>query len=547
MFICIKQIEPCKKCNCTFIDPRVLPCAETICNDCIDDTEETYKCFFCKQKHTIPKPDGFPKNSPLANLLSKPTIKDARGCENVCEFYNLYEKTQSVLYKLEIQLKDPDFTVEKYYSDLQNQMDLNVEIQIETLQKLHHEMTDKLSELKESKRHNLGELSKIKSQMDPHRQKFNQEFKPLSSHCANVDSLIDQMPNLRELFSQLKAIEEAVDETFRKCCGKFNPANVIISRKNAGVSVEPRQKFKFNSLTTSDRVRCFALKKCFFLLHPPGVLNFYDLDLNILCAKQLDQTICNISLFKPLEMFVMYTYDEMLIWKLTSDRIPVIAHRENHARICCSYFRSPVELFSVESLRNQSLSKNLYVDGYKTQFELNFDVQSIVSVEADDIFLCSEDDYFVHYSLANRRVVNKTAFSDVFGKSFTGAHSIRVFLTFEKNIKIFVYKNILIFFDTVKNSETNRIILRSDCLGCVQANNFLFIVDKLGGCLKSYPNVGQQEALVWFDEEIKKCHLETMPQGILCKLDFSGASRVFLMAFEKLATILQHENSFISF
>jgi hypothetical protein len=61
----------CQLCSNAYTDPRILPCGETACNDCIEhlaDTQNDFTCVFCQQKHSLPK-EGFLVNRILLKLI----------------------------------------------------------------------------------------------------------------------------------------------------------------------------------------------------------------------------------------------------------------------------------------------------------------------------------------------------------------------------------------------------------------------------------------------------------------------------------------------
>ena len=55
------------------VDPRILPCAKSLCNRCIDfwtdqDIEKEVKCQLCNKIHETPN-EGFPINITLQEML----------------------------------------------------------------------------------------------------------------------------------------------------------------------------------------------------------------------------------------------------------------------------------------------------------------------------------------------------------------------------------------------------------------------------------------------------------------------------------------------
>ena len=67
-----KHLE-CPVCMDIFRDPRILPCAHTICNGCLESLihGSSIECPVCRAKHAIPpnKTNGFPSNLVVAGMI----------------------------------------------------------------------------------------------------------------------------------------------------------------------------------------------------------------------------------------------------------------------------------------------------------------------------------------------------------------------------------------------------------------------------------------------------------------------------------------------
>ncbi len=64
----INSILNCKKCSNRYEEPRILPCGNTICHECVTTEKNEYSCYFCEKNHEKPV-DGFPINKSLGELL----------------------------------------------------------------------------------------------------------------------------------------------------------------------------------------------------------------------------------------------------------------------------------------------------------------------------------------------------------------------------------------------------------------------------------------------------------------------------------------------
>jgi hypothetical protein len=84
----ISDAITCSICSDIYLDPRILPCGETVCEPCIKVETE---CHFCKKVHFAPH-NGFPKNAAIQKLI----IKDAEfACQN-----RILEQLRSKLAKI---------------------------------------------------------------------------------------------------------------------------------------------------------------------------------------------------------------------------------------------------------------------------------------------------------------------------------------------------------------------------------------------------------------------------------------------------------------
>jgi hypothetical protein len=78
MFYEVDKIEAnlnCPQCGDRFRVPRILPCGKTICQNCLDDLNETkrdminvIRCPLCRRSHTVPD-EGFILNEFIVKCL----------------------------------------------------------------------------------------------------------------------------------------------------------------------------------------------------------------------------------------------------------------------------------------------------------------------------------------------------------------------------------------------------------------------------------------------------------------------------------------------
>jgi ribosomal protein L29 len=82
----INQLLKCEQCNQRYIQPRNLPCGESICTNCLEKLMEEQpakqsgklKCCYCREDHNIPE-RVFPISKKLEKLLETKPNEIYRG------------------------------------------------------------------------------------------------------------------------------------------------------------------------------------------------------------------------------------------------------------------------------------------------------------------------------------------------------------------------------------------------------------------------------------------------------------------------------------
>ncbi|CAF1125302.1 unnamed protein product, partial [Brachionus calyciflorus] len=124
--------------------PRILPCAESVCINCIDEhaKEKHLKCFFCHETHTIPSL-GFPINKSLLKILNSIDTNIYRGA--VFEHFKSHLKNvEDLVDFLECDLECGKSKIHQYCDGLRNQIDINIDQQIKLLNDTRDELFDEL-------------------------------------------------------------------------------------------------------------------------------------------------------------------------------------------------------------------------------------------------------------------------------------------------------------------------------------------------------------------------------------------------------------------
>ena len=143
----INIIKICKKCNKEYIDPRLLPCGNSMCNFCIKETFSKslkMKCILCKKIHKIPA-KGFPKNKAIKLLLNKKSkiIYRSSKDENLRE---LIDQLQEKLDNFNFIKTQGDFIIKSHFSSLRNELQLQTELLIEKVNKFSDDLMNSINE-----------------------------------------------------------------------------------------------------------------------------------------------------------------------------------------------------------------------------------------------------------------------------------------------------------------------------------------------------------------------------------------------------------------
>lgn len=90
----VEEALTCFICSFRLVDPRILPCGQTACHECIQSltTKKLFKCKKCGSNHEIPSKTGFPSNLMASKLILNVKLKDQASSH--------HEKYQGKLQKL---------------------------------------------------------------------------------------------------------------------------------------------------------------------------------------------------------------------------------------------------------------------------------------------------------------------------------------------------------------------------------------------------------------------------------------------------------------
>jgi hypothetical protein len=144
----ISEELQCFKCKERYEDPRVLPCGQSLCHECILElrtsaNQKIIPCVFCLKPHQIPSDEGFTPNVFINKLLAKKPLQIFRG-KAIEDFKKLLEsineKTASYFYEKKNQVN----TIKEHCSTVRNEIDIATENLIVEVNNLRDNLLDQL-------------------------------------------------------------------------------------------------------------------------------------------------------------------------------------------------------------------------------------------------------------------------------------------------------------------------------------------------------------------------------------------------------------------
>jgi hypothetical protein len=174
----------CKHCEGRLVEPKLLPCGETICSSCeasIQVNDRMFDCLVCKDKHDMPK-NGLPINKSLFKLLSFMPTNVSRG-----KSYDLLEKLLDEMQKktsfIKIGIENSNDFVKEHCMNLRSDVQLTAE---EVILQVNEITTKIIEEIDEYEKELIEFNNTNKESLDA----FNKIVKEMESfHAINTEYL----------------------------------------------------------------------------------------------------------------------------------------------------------------------------------------------------------------------------------------------------------------------------------------------------------------------------------------------------------------------
>jgi hypothetical protein len=166
MFLSTQEILHCQNCQKKYDEPKILPCGNTICNNCIktfltnkkekkktqsqksnshkilngyEMLSNEFKCLMCEENHEFPPDNAFPTNQQILKLLTK-DLKLFNFGESAAKLKNYVESiNENKLELQELTIGGKNF-IEDYCMKIRKDIDFSAEKEIECIYKRQEEL-----------------------------------------------------------------------------------------------------------------------------------------------------------------------------------------------------------------------------------------------------------------------------------------------------------------------------------------------------------------------------------------------------------------------
>lgn len=210
----ISDILNCPRCSNRYVDPKILPCFNTLCVNCVDELtlDDEFSCYFCRVNHQIPK-DGFQTNAHLNRLLGiKPN--DVYRNKMVRELCEKLKQLKVLSDRLESAENDAETLLDEHCRLIRNKIDLACEKKINEINEIRCECVKYVDEYREKC---LENISQNKPHLTDRHRKANVQLKKYLDEWTrylkdfHIDELVVQRQN-RETDFKIYELERLLNE-----------------------------------------------------------------------------------------------------------------------------------------------------------------------------------------------------------------------------------------------------------------------------------------------------------------------------------------------
>jgi hypothetical protein len=213
----------CKHCEKRLVEPKFIPCGETICSLCeksIQVNDQMFDCLVCKKKHEMPK-DGLLKNKLALKMLSIKPTKISRG-----KAFNTFQESlnhiRMIINLIKHGVNNRDDYVKEHCIELKNNAQLVAE---EVIQQINDFIIVKIKEIDDYGKEQLKERKDME----------------------NVD-LNSSSSSLKDLNEFLKEIQSFYDENIKRLNENQFGDSVLVKLNETAINMGKKAEDKIKCL-----------------------------------------------------------------------------------------------------------------------------------------------------------------------------------------------------------------------------------------------------------------------------------------------------------
>lgn len=214
MFFQQEQIEKnlqCKICHEILRAPKLLPCGEAVCEECILNfiriqviPNQEFKCPVCKDIHDIPRNRKFPSIKSIESILQQ-RPNQIVPCKLVKKFHQDLDENQNMLMDLKEFVHGGTDKVQKYCQELRGDVHLATQIRIVEIHEQGDKLIQQIDEFQENRIKEMeGEMSKTNSLIG-HMEKFNSIWR------SNLKKFNKEESEIEDALGRLLSIHKQAD------------------------------------------------------------------------------------------------------------------------------------------------------------------------------------------------------------------------------------------------------------------------------------------------------------------------------------------------
>jgi hypothetical protein len=211
-----EDVDVCGICSKVFVDPRLLPCGETACHECIqnviqsDPMKKEFICKFCKGRHESPPGNqGFYVNLAISKLIKA-------NADKMNEFTSV-KKLREKLAEIKVKCEEFELNLDNGVDQLREHC-IRIRNQV-------HLRTDRLIE----EVHNFNES--LIAEINKYEQECVESFdKQMKGKSDQLDSFVSELnefcTNQTNYLNEFKIKEKVVEEAVAKADGHLKRLKV---------------------------------------------------------------------------------------------------------------------------------------------------------------------------------------------------------------------------------------------------------------------------------------------------------------------------------